>query len=67
MSLPSDDSELRQQLAALSVGQRLKLTVNAEIGNGATFVSDELQGATIQASKHHVMGMLCVLTVTHVE
>lgn len=65
MSLPSDDSELRQQLAALSVGQRLKLTVNTATDNGATFVSDELHGATIQASKHHVTGMLRVLTVTH--
>lgn len=66
MSSPSGDSELRQQLAALSVGQRLKLTVNTATGDGATFVSDELPGATIQASKHHVTGMLCVLTVTRV-
>ncbi|XP_029707294.1 protein RRP5 homolog isoform X2 [Takifugu rubripes] len=57
MSLARDDSELRQQLAALSVGQRLKLTVNTATDNGATFVSDELHGATIQASKHHVTGM----------
>ncbi|TNM85943.1 hypothetical protein fugu_008214 [Takifugu bimaculatus] len=42
---------------ALSVGQRLKLTVNTATDNGATFVSDELHGATIQASKHHVTGM----------
>lgn len=65
MSLPSDDSELRQQLAALSIGQRLKLTVNTATANDATFVSDDLNRATIQASKHHITGMLCVLTATH--
>lgn len=64
MSLLSGDSELHQQLAGLSVGQRLKLTVNTVAGNGATFVSDDLHGATIEATKHHVMGKLCLLTVT---
>lgn len=53
----SDNSDLRQQLAALSVGQKLKLTLNTEKESGATFKSDDLGGATILASKHHVMGM----------
>nr|XP_020451870.1 protein RRP5 homolog [Monopterus albus] len=52
-----DTSDLRQQLAALSVGQKLKLTVDAAKDIGVTFKSDDLVGATIQASKHHVMGV----------
>lgn len=58
MSSLSGASELHQQLAGLSVGQRLKLTVNATADNGATFVSDDLPGATIQATQHHVTGGL---------
>lgn len=54
---PSDNSDLRQQLSALSVGQKLKLTVDAAKDSGATFKSDDLAGATILATKHHVMGM----------
>ncbi|XP_068178536.1 protein RRP5 homolog isoform X2 [Antennarius striatus] len=52
-----DNSDLRQQLAELSVGQKLKLTVTTETGNGATFKSDDLSGATILATKHHVTGL----------
>lgn len=52
-----DNSELQQQLAALSVGQKLKLTVDTVNDTGATFKSDGLIGATILANKHHVMGM----------
>ncbi|XP_040003345.1 protein RRP5 homolog isoform X2 [Xiphias gladius] len=52
-----DNSDLRQQLAALSVGQKLKLTLDTEKDSGATFKSDDLGGATILASKHHVMGV----------
>lgn len=63
----SDDSELHQQLAGLSVGQRLKLTVNTMAENGATFVSDDLHNATIQATKHHVKGMWCILSHLHLE
>ncbi|XP_026215037.1 protein RRP5 homolog isoform X2 [Anabas testudineus] len=51
-----DNSDLRQQLSALSVGQKLKLTVDTVSDSGATFKSDDLVGATITASKHHVMG-----------
>lgn len=60
----SGESELHQQLAGLSVGQRLKLTVNTMVDNGATFVSDDLRGATIQASQDHVTGMLGIFIVT---
>ncbi|XP_049426867.1 protein RRP5 homolog isoform X1 [Epinephelus fuscoguttatus] len=52
-----EDSDLRQQLAALCVGQKLKLTVDTVKDSGATFKSDDLAGATIQATKHHVMGV----------
>lgn len=52
-----DNSELQQQLAALSVGQKLKLTVDTVNDTGATFKSDGLIGATILANKHHMMGM----------
>lgn len=52
-----DNSDLRQQLAALSVGQKLKLTVDTAKDSGATFKSDDLVGATILATKHHVMGV----------
>ncbi|XP_051239912.1 protein RRP5 homolog isoform X1 [Dicentrarchus labrax] len=52
-----DNSDLRQQLSALSVGQKLKLTVDAAKDSGATFKSDDLAGATILATKHHVMGV----------
>uniref|UniRef100_A0A7N8YQG1 Protein RRP5 homolog n=1 Tax=Mastacembelus armatus TaxID=205130 RepID=A0A7N8YQG1_9TELE len=51
------NSDLGQQLAALSVGQKVKLTVDTVKDTGATFKSDDLVGATIQASKHHVMGV----------
>ncbi|XP_054634148.1 protein RRP5 homolog isoform X2 [Dunckerocampus dactyliophorus] len=52
-----DPSDLRQQLSALSIGQRLKLVVDTEKdGDGAIFKSDDLVGATILATKHHVMG-----------
>ncbi|KAM9856432.1 protein RRP5 homolog [Aulostomus maculatus] len=51
-----DNVDLRQQLAALTVGQKLKLTVDTAEDSGATFKSDDLVGATILATKHHVMG-----------
>ncbi|XP_056228146.1 protein RRP5 homolog isoform X2 [Seriola aureovittata] len=52
-----DNSDLRQQLAALSVGQKLKLTTDTVSDNGATFTSDDLVGVSILASKNHVMGV----------
>uniref|UniRef100_H3C389 Protein RRP5 homolog n=1 Tax=Tetraodon nigroviridis TaxID=99883 RepID=H3C389_TETNG len=57
MLLARGASELHQQLAGLSVGQRLKLTVNTTADNGATFVSDDLHGATVQATRQHVTGV----------
>ncbi|KAM7009922.1 protein RRP5 homolog [Tautogolabrus adspersus] len=48
---------LQQQLAALSVGERLKLTVDTLKDSAATFKSDDMAGATIMATKHHVMGV----------
>ncbi|CAK6962864.1 protein RRP5 homolog [Scomber scombrus] len=52
-----DNSELHQQLAALSIGQKLKLTVDTVKESGAIFKSDDLVGASIMATKHHVMGV----------
>ncbi|XP_017272432.1 protein RRP5 homolog [Kryptolebias marmoratus] len=52
-----DGGELRQQLAALSVGQKLKLTVEGVTENEATFKSDDLNGVTFLANKHHRMGV----------
>lgn len=59
----SEARDLYQQLAALSVGQRLKLAVDTvKDGDGSTFKSDELVGATIRANKYHLMGMFFSLS-----
>ncbi|KAJ3614113.1 hypothetical protein NHX12_017689 [Muraenolepis orangiensis] len=50
------DSGIHQQLVALAVGQKLTLAVDTLEG-GATFKSDDLKGATIAASKRHVLGV----------
>ncbi|RVE75742.1 hypothetical protein OJAV_G00001760 [Oryzias javanicus] len=52
-----DATELTQNLAALSVGERLKLTVDSVKDDGAVFKSDRLTGATVLASKQHMMGV----------
>ncbi|XP_068445534.1 protein RRP5 homolog isoform X2 [Clinocottus analis] len=53
-----ENRDLCQQLAALTVGQKLKLTVDTVTdGCGATFKSDDLAGVTIMATRHHVMGV----------
>ncbi|XP_047435563.1 protein RRP5 homolog isoform X2 [Mugil cephalus] len=52
-----DSDELRQQLAALTVGQKLMLTVDTVKDDGATFKSDDMVGATIQATEHQIMGV----------
>ncbi|XP_014822913.1 PREDICTED: protein RRP5 homolog [Poecilia mexicana] len=52
-----DDGELRRQLAALTVGQKLKLTVDSATQDGAKFKSDNLPGADVVASKRHVAGV----------
>ncbi|XP_024914034.1 protein RRP5 homolog isoform X1 [Cynoglossus semilaevis] len=50
------NSELRQQLADLSVGQKLKLTVDTVDVSGATFKSDSI-GATLLANSTHMTGV----------
>ncbi|XP_061578811.1 protein RRP5 homolog isoform X2 [Cololabis saira] len=52
-----DNNELRQDLAALNVGQKLKLTVASVKDSGATFKSDDLIGATFVATKQHIAGV----------
>ncbi|XP_054896895.1 protein RRP5 homolog [Poeciliopsis prolifica] len=52
-----DDGELRQQLASLTIGQKLKLMVDSATEDGAKFKSDNLPGADIMASKRHVAGV----------
>lgn len=54
-AVPSGNSELRQQLADLSVGQKLKLTVDTVDVSGATFKSDSI-GATLLANSTHMTG-----------
>uniref|UniRef100_A0A3B3XK79 S1 motif domain-containing protein n=1 Tax=Poecilia mexicana TaxID=48701 RepID=A0A3B3XK79_9TELE len=44
-------------LAALTVGQKLKLTVDSATQDGAKFKSDNLPGADVVASKRHVAGV----------
>ncbi|CAL8332402.1 unnamed protein product [Merluccius merluccius] len=51
-----ENSGVHQQLLALTVGQKLTLTVDV-LEDGATFKSDELMGVTIATSKHHVIGV----------
>ncbi|KAM8842414.1 protein RRP5 homolog isoform 2-T2 [Synchiropus picturatus] len=56
-----DSSGLVQKLAALTVGQRLKLSVDSVTEDGgATFKSDDLAGANIVANKFHVGGNISV-------
>ncbi|KAF6716045.1 RRP5-like protein [Oryzias melastigma] len=52
-----DATELTQNLAALSVGERLKLTVDSVKDSTAMFKSDRLTGATVLASKWHMKGV----------
>lgn len=55
-----ENSDLRQQLAELIIGQRVKLTVDSVEDAHATFKSDELMGATITATKNHFIGLKLV-------
>ncbi|CAL8358644.1 unnamed protein product, partial [Boreogadus saida] len=57
-----EGSGVRQELLALTVGQKLTLAVEEEAapeeeGGGATFKSDALTGVAIAASKPHVLGV----------
>uniref|UniRef100_H2MCJ8 Programmed cell death 11 n=1 Tax=Oryzias latipes TaxID=8090 RepID=H2MCJ8_ORYLA len=49
-------------LAALSVGERLMLTVDSVKDSGAIFKSDRLTSATVLASKQHMTGRNCSRT-----
>lgn len=51
------NSELRQQLSNLSIGQRIKLTVDSIDDSHATFKSDEFIGASVIATKNHFTGL----------
>ncbi|XP_041840076.1 protein RRP5 homolog [Melanotaenia boesemani] len=68
-----DSSGVRQQLSALSVGQKLKLMVDSVKDNRAEFKSDGLLGATIIATKHHITaisltaGQKVTAVVLHVD
>uniref|UniRef100_A0A3P9LQM6 Protein RRP5 homolog n=1 Tax=Oryzias latipes TaxID=8090 RepID=A0A3P9LQM6_ORYLA len=52
-----EGAELAQSLAALSVGERLMLTVDSVKDSGAIFKSDRLTSATVLASKQHMTGV----------
>lgn len=53
-----EGGDLHQQLLALSVGEKLKLTVDqTSKDSGATFKSDDLAGVSISASRQHAMGV----------
>ncbi|KAK7930283.1 hypothetical protein WMY93_006678 [Mugilogobius chulae] len=51
-----ENNELRHQLSNLSIGQKLKLTVDSVEDSKATFMSDEFIGSTILATKNHFIG-----------
>ncbi|XP_036380286.1 protein RRP5 homolog isoform X1 [Megalops cyprinoides] len=53
-----EDSELLQFLSTLTLGHKLKVTVDEVKEDGtATFVADQHKGATISATKHHMAGV----------
>ena len=55
--LSSEDSELHQQLSVVTLGQRLKLSVEqVKEDESVSLVCDDLKGATVLATKHHSMG-----------
>uniref|UniRef100_A0AAV2LNK6 Protein RRP5 homolog n=1 Tax=Knipowitschia caucasica TaxID=637954 RepID=A0AAV2LNK6_KNICA len=51
-----ENNDLRQQLSNLGIGQKMKLTVDSVEEAHATFKSDEINGATITATKQHFIG-----------
>ncbi|XP_055013980.1 protein RRP5 homolog isoform X2 [Boleophthalmus pectinirostris] len=52
-----ENADLRNQLSNLSIGQKVKLTVDSVVDTHAIFKSDELIGATIIATKNHFIGL----------
>lgn len=51
------DSDLLQQLSSVSLGDKLKMTVDVTREDGSVVLtSDQLSYATVLASKYHVAG-----------
>ncbi|XP_046899644.1 protein RRP5 homolog isoform X2 [Hypomesus transpacificus] len=58
MMANKEDSELHQQLSVVTLGQRLKLSVEqVKEDESVSLVCDDLKGATVLATKHHSMGV----------
>ncbi|XP_066549502.1 protein RRP5 homolog [Amia ocellicauda] len=52
------DSELAENLSTLTIGQKLKMTVDeVRDDDSISFKSDQYAGATILATKHHLTGV----------
>lgn len=55
--LSSGDSDVLEQLSSVSLGDKLKMTVDVTREDGSvTLTSDQLRDATVLASQHHVTG-----------
>uniref|UniRef100_A0A8C8K6M4 Protein RRP5 homolog n=1 Tax=Oncorhynchus tshawytscha TaxID=74940 RepID=A0A8C8K6M4_ONCTS len=65
------DSDLLKQLSAVTIGQRMKMSVDEVREDGSvTFKSDELSAATVLATKDHAPGeysLYCMLVILHVD
>uniref|UniRef100_A0A8C7HW95 Protein RRP5 homolog n=1 Tax=Oncorhynchus kisutch TaxID=8019 RepID=A0A8C7HW95_ONCKI len=67
------DSDLLKQLSAVTIGQRMKMSVDEVREDGSvTFKSDELSAATVLATKDHAPGKLatgqeCMPVILHVD
>ncbi|XP_055770329.1 protein RRP5 homolog [Salvelinus fontinalis] len=67
------DSDLLQQLSAVTIGQKMKMSVDEVREDGSvTFKSDELSAATVLATKDHAPGKLatgqkCMPVILHVD
>ncbi|XP_012990759.2 protein RRP5 homolog [Esox lucius] len=67
------DSDLLKQLSAVTVGQKMKMSVDEVKEDGSvTFKSDELSSATVLATKEHVPGTMvtnqnCKPVILHVD
>uniref|UniRef100_A0A4W5L3E2 Protein RRP5 homolog n=1 Tax=Hucho hucho TaxID=62062 RepID=A0A4W5L3E2_9TELE len=67
------DSDLLKQLSAVTIGQKMKMSVDEVREDGSvTFKSDELSTATVLATKDHAPGKLvtgqkCMPVILHVD
>ncbi|XP_072319242.1 protein RRP5 homolog [Eucyclogobius newberryi] len=52
-----ENCDLQHQLSNLTIGQKVKLTVDSVVDTHATFKSDGLISATIMATKNHFIGL----------